>query len=180
MGSKAHSKKLRRSEALDDFLSKPYIIRCIHFSAAQKAACRSFAMPIYEYQCEGCSEVFEVFQKHTDPAPASHACGSTKVRRVLSNTSFRLKGTGWYATDYGNKSAPPTKEGAGSHGSHKKDAEGKASSEAGKSADSSSETKAKSGEGSAGSGSSGSEAKPGPGPSGGSSSKNGGGGTAAA
>ncbi len=60
-------------------------------------------MPIYEYQCDGCEQVFEVFQKHTDPPPARHACGSAQVRRVLSNTSFVLKGTGWYATDYGNR-----------------------------------------------------------------------------
>ena len=72
-------------------------------------------MPIYEYQCDGCSEVFEVYQKHSDPPPAQHSCGSTQMHRVLSNTSFVLKGTGWYATDYGNKST-----GDGEGGSHKK------------------------------------------------------------
>ena len=61
-------------------------------------------MPIYEYQCDGCSEVFEVFQKVSDPAPTQHSCGSTAVHRVLSNTSFVLKGSGWYITDYGRKS----------------------------------------------------------------------------
>ena len=60
-------------------------------------------MPIYEYRCDGCQEVFEVFQKVSDPPPASHSCGSTQVQRVLSNTSFVLKGTGWYATDYARK-----------------------------------------------------------------------------
>ena len=60
-------------------------------------------MPIYEYQCDGCSEVFEVFQKLSDPAPTSHSCGSTAVHRVLSNTTFVLKGTGWYQTDYAQK-----------------------------------------------------------------------------
>lgn len=60
-------------------------------------------MPIYEYQCDGCQEVFEVFQKVSDPAPTQHTCGSTQVHRVLSNTSFVLKGTGWYITDYGRK-----------------------------------------------------------------------------
>ena len=67
-------------------------------------------MPIYEYQCDGCQEVFEVRQRMTDPAPERHACGSTKVHRVLSATSFVLKGTGWYATDYGNRSNPPPSE----------------------------------------------------------------------
>jgi putative FmdB family regulatory protein len=60
-------------------------------------------MPIYEYQCDGCNAVFEVFQKVSDPAPTTHACGSEKVHRILSNTSFVLKGTGWYATDYADK-----------------------------------------------------------------------------
>ena len=64
-------------------------------------------MPIYEYKCEGCSAVFEVFQKMSDPPPASHDCGSMKVTRLLSNTSFVLKGTGWYATDYANKAPGP-------------------------------------------------------------------------
>lgn len=60
-------------------------------------------MPIYEYECDGCQSVFEVRQKVSDPAPQAHSCGSTQVRRILSATSFVLKGTGWYATDYGNR-----------------------------------------------------------------------------
>lgn len=60
-------------------------------------------MPIYEYQCEKCGEVFEVFQKVSDPAPKSHTCGSRKIKRLMSQTSFVLKGTGWYVTDYGRK-----------------------------------------------------------------------------
>lgn len=60
-------------------------------------------MPIYEYECDGCHSVFEVRQKVSDPAPTAHSCGSTEVRRILSATSFVLKGTGWYATDYGNR-----------------------------------------------------------------------------
>jgi putative FmdB family regulatory protein len=64
-------------------------------------------MPIYEYECDGCHSVFEVRQKVSDPAPTEHSCGSTQVRRILSATSFVLKGTGWYATDYGNRSQKP-------------------------------------------------------------------------
>ena len=60
-------------------------------------------MPIYEYECDGCHSVFEVRQKVSDPAPTEHSCGSKQVRRILSATSFVLKGTGWYATDYGNR-----------------------------------------------------------------------------
>ena len=57
-------------------------------------------MPIYEYKCNKCG-VLEVSQ-HIIDAPLSkcpHCRG--KVRKLISQTSFQLKGTGWYATDYG-------------------------------------------------------------------------------
>ena len=90
-------------------------------------------MPIYEYQCAACSAVFEVFQKHSDPPPAEHSCGSKEIRRLLSNTSFVLKGTGWYATDYGNKKNEGKKRG-GDHDAKRdgdKPADGKNSAKAG-------------------------------------------------
>ena len=56
-------------------------------------------MPIYEYRCEKCGD-FEQMQRITDPpidrCPRCHR----KVRRLISNTSFQLKGSGWYVTDY--------------------------------------------------------------------------------
>jgi len=64
-------------------------------------------MPIYEYKCEDCGEVFEVFQKVSDPSPNEHSCGGKKVHRIMSQTSFVLKGGGWYATDYAQKSKKP-------------------------------------------------------------------------
>jgi putative FmdB family regulatory protein len=61
-------------------------------------------MPIYEYQCGGCGETFEVLQKYDDPAPKKHDdCGSKKVKRVMSPTAFVFKGEGWYVTDYARK-----------------------------------------------------------------------------
>jgi putative FmdB family regulatory protein len=57
-------------------------------------------MPIYEYQCDNCG-VFEYSQRITeDPLKKCPTCKG-KVRRLISNTSFMLKGSGWYATDYG-------------------------------------------------------------------------------
>jgi putative FmdB family regulatory protein len=57
-------------------------------------------MPIYEYKCPECG-VFEVTQRITaDPLEDCPTCQST-VRKLISNTSFQLKGTGWYVTDYG-------------------------------------------------------------------------------
>jgi len=61
-------------------------------------------MPIFEYECQSCSDRFEELMRRTDPDPACPACGATNVRRLISNTSFQLKGSGWYATDYASKS----------------------------------------------------------------------------
>ncbi len=59
-------------------------------------------MPIYEYRCEGCGKHHELMQKITDaPLTACPDCGG-KMKKQISNTSFVLKGTGWYATDYGS------------------------------------------------------------------------------
>ena len=68
-------------------------------------------MPIYEYQCEACSLPVEIMQKSTDAAPAHcEACGKGPMVKQLSRSSFALKGTGWYVTDFkgnSNNSAPP-------------------------------------------------------------------------
>ena len=56
-------------------------------------------MPIYEYRCEHCGD-FEEMQRITDPALARCPKCRRKVKRLISNTSFQLKGTGWYVTDY--------------------------------------------------------------------------------
>ena len=60
-------------------------------------------MPIYEYECQKCGEIFEVMQKISDPPPAEHECGSQDIKRVMSRSSFILKGDGWYLTDYARK-----------------------------------------------------------------------------
>lgn len=67
-------------------------------------------MPIYEYECEQCHQVFEVSQRMSDPPVSSHECGSTQVKRLISRTSFQLKGSGWYASGYestANQSSAP-------------------------------------------------------------------------
>jgi putative FmdB family regulatory protein len=57
-------------------------------------------MPIYEYRCLSCGKEREVFQKITDePMSKCPDCGGP-LSKLISNTSFVLKGTGWYATDY--------------------------------------------------------------------------------
>ena len=59
-------------------------------------------MPIYEYQCKKCGE-FEVVQKITEPQLKRCPTCRGKVTKLISNTSFQLKGTGWYVTDYARK-----------------------------------------------------------------------------
>lgn len=57
-------------------------------------------MPIYEYGCSGCGHVMELLMRVSDPAPeACEKCGSP-VAKKISQTTFALKGSGWYVTDY--------------------------------------------------------------------------------
>ena len=102
-------------------------------------------MPIYEYQCNKCGEVFEAFQKITDePLSQCKFCHSS-VEKLISQSSFQLKGSGWYLTDYANRSSNgSTNESNASESSEKETktkTKTKASTEA-KSTDKSSESKA--------------------------------------
>lgn len=61
-------------------------------------------MPTYEYACNQCGREFEKVQRITEPAQAEcPACGSSDTRRLISHSSFILKGSGWYVTDYARK-----------------------------------------------------------------------------
>ena len=58
-------------------------------------------MPIYEYQCQACGHQLEVLQKVSDaPLKKCPECGKPKLQKLLSAPSFRLKGGGWYETDF--------------------------------------------------------------------------------
>lgn len=58
-------------------------------------------MPIYEYLCGACGHVLDALQKHSDE-PLVHCphCAAPQLKRQLSAPSFRLKGGGWYETDF--------------------------------------------------------------------------------
>ena len=57
-------------------------------------------MPIYEYRCEKCGSHFEVIQKFSDkPLKFCSNCKG-RLTKLISQTSFQLKGSGWYVTDY--------------------------------------------------------------------------------
>ncbi len=58
-------------------------------------------MPIYEYECPDCKFYTEVIQKITDkPLARCPSCGSRRFKRLISAPVFRLKGSGWYETDF--------------------------------------------------------------------------------
>lgn len=60
-------------------------------------------MPIYEYHCTRCDDHFEVTQKITDSPLAECPKCQGRVEKLISQSSFVLKGSGWYQTDYARK-----------------------------------------------------------------------------
>jgi putative FmdB family regulatory protein len=76
-------------------------------------------MPIYEYQCGKCG-VFEISQRITEaPLKKCPTCHG-KVERLISHTSFILKGSGWYATDYARSNSKSAESIDGANGSASK------------------------------------------------------------
>jgi putative FmdB family regulatory protein len=88
-------------------------------------------MPIYEYACDKCG-TFEVSQRITEsPLRRCPTCKG-RVRKLISSTSFQLKGSGWYVTDYAAKSGSSKKDEGGekkSEGGEKKSEGGEKKSE---------------------------------------------------
>jgi putative FmdB family regulatory protein len=102
-------------------------------------------MPIYEYRCEKCGNIFEVLQRFSDdPVKIHEACGGA-VEKLISHSAFQLKGSGWYQTDYAKSSAPaPVAKSDGKQESgspESKPAEGKTETAASSKNDSKSDSK---------------------------------------
>src|SRR5450755_3790407 len=91
-----------------------------------------FHMPMYEYKCAKCGEVFELIQKFSDEPLHEHpGCGGP-VEKLLSAAALQFKGSGWYVNDYG-KNGSGSKD-AGGKDKHKSDSsDDKKSSESAKS-----------------------------------------------
>ncbi len=71
-------------------------------------------MPIYEYKCTACGHRFEKLQSFNDePVKTCPQCGGA-VKKLISNTSFILKGSGWYVTDYARKNGGESSSGESS------------------------------------------------------------------
>jgi len=79
-------------------------------------------MPVYEYICKGCDHEFEREQRISDsPIRKCPACGSMKAKRLISRTSFVLKGGGWHSDLYSSRRSDSKKSESGPETSSKSD-----------------------------------------------------------
>jgi putative FmdB family regulatory protein len=67
-------------------------------------------MPLYEYRCERCGKVIEVLQKFSDAPLETHEDCGGQLEKLISQSAFQLKGSGWYATDYPHRSGAAKSE----------------------------------------------------------------------
>jgi putative FmdB family regulatory protein len=68
-------------------------------------------MPLYEYNCHRCGQTFELIQKFSDdPLKVHEGCGG-EVEKLISRSSLRFKGSGWYVNDYGRGGKLPSENG---------------------------------------------------------------------
>lgn len=84
-------------------------------------------MPIYEYKCQKCG-TFEATQRITEKPLSKCPTCKGKVKKLISNTSFQLKGTGWYITDYARKEKTASKSDNGAKASSETKKESKTES----------------------------------------------------
>lgn len=97
-------------------------------------------LPIYEYQCNSCGKHFENIQRITEEPLTSCPFCTGQVRKLVSNCSFQLKGTGWYVTDYGNGKKTDDRKEKQERGEAKKEEKTEISAEKGKDAGTAKET----------------------------------------
>ena len=65
-------------------------------------------MPIYQYQCDQCNHELEALQKMSDDRLVDcPECGAPSLRKKVTAAAFKLKGTGWYETDFKNSGKKP-------------------------------------------------------------------------
>jgi putative FmdB family regulatory protein len=101
-------------------------------------------MPVYEYQCKACDHEFEREQRISDkPVKKCPSCGAMQAKRLISRTSFVLKGGGWYNDLYSSSKPGKDDSGAKSDGDGKSDGGGAAQGDA---KDSDKKSKKKSGD----------------------------------
>ena len=68
-------------------------------------------MPIYQYQCADCGHQMEALQKMSDPKLVDcPVCNNPSLKKQVTAAAFKLKGSGWYETDFKNSNSKPTAE----------------------------------------------------------------------
>jgi putative FmdB family regulatory protein len=104
-------------------------------------------MPMYEYRCERCGKVIEVLQKYSDaPLTIHEGCGGG-LEKLISQSAFQLKGSGWYATDYphrGSQKSEKTESKSESQSEGKSESKSEGKSETKSDAPASTESKSES------------------------------------
>lgn len=104
---KFHNADPLRVAGLDNPISRPYLPHGFDVGGI---------MPTYEYRCNACGIEFEVEKRMSDPvATACTSCGAMDTERLISHSSFVLKGSGWYLTDYARKNGSSGNGGATKH-----------------------------------------------------------------
>ena len=99
-------------------------------------------MPLYDYRCHQCGEVFEVRQKFADAVWTVHeGCGG-ELERLISAPALQFKGSGFYLTDYGRNGKKP--EAAGSNGKSESKSDSKSEAKADSKSESKSDSKTES------------------------------------
>ncbi|MCB9728519.1 MAG: zinc ribbon domain-containing protein [Deltaproteobacteria bacterium] len=102
-------------------------------------------MPIYEYACESCGHRVEQMQRMSDPPLLTcPACSEDALKRLISQTSFVLKGSGWYKTDYAAKPSPGSGGSSDASSASSSKSESKSESPSGSSSTAASDSKPKS------------------------------------
>jgi len=85
-------------------------------------------MPLYDYRCHKCGEVFEVRQKFSDELLRQHeGCGG-ELERLISAPALQFKGSGWYVTDYAKNGKSPSTSGSSPEGKSENKSESKSES----------------------------------------------------
>ena len=87
-------------------------------------------MPVYEYECTKCGHHTEILQNISDPPITKCELCKGDMKKLISQSSFRLKGTGWYVTDYASKSGGYDGKGGKAGDNTTKEAEGSVKKEA--------------------------------------------------
>src|SRR5438270_7913649 len=98
-------------------------------------------MPLYDYRCHKCGEVFEVRQKFADEVLKVHESCGGELERLISLPAIQFKGTGWYVTDYGRNGKTPS---SASNGKSESKSDSQSESKSESKSDSKTETKSES------------------------------------